>query len=236
MANRPTPVVVYGGSIVAGALIIGGAFVPGADAQYAANGSHAADTAPAQPPYLTLDRISPYYQEPIVPRKLRINDIVTIVVKEQAAYLSEGSVDRRKNGLYEAVLKDWLKLSSGLTLKPAEQADGDLKASGTGQQNYRADSELEVRDRQDFRIAATVVDIRPNGNLVIEARKSGRQDEDMVERSLTGIIRPDDINTDNSVLSEDVAELAIYVRTRGHVRDGYRRGWLTRIIDALTPF
>lgn len=192
--------------------------------------------APPPAPYLTLDNVSPYYQEPITPRKLKVNDIVTVVVKEQSAYLSEGSVDRRKNGLYEAVLKDWVKLASGLTLKPAEQVDGDPKASGTIQQTYRTDSELELRNRIEFRIAATVVDIRPNGNLVLEAHSTFQQDNEVFDASISGIIRPEDISPDNTVLSEDVSELKAYKRAKGHVRDGYRRGWMTKVIDTVNPF
>jgi flagellar L-ring protein precursor FlgH len=187
-------------------------------------------------PYLTLDNISPYYQEPIVPRKLKLHDIVTVVVKENSAYLSEGSVDRRKNGLYDAVLKDWVKLASGLTLKPAEQANGDPRANGTIQQTYRSDSELELRSRIEFRVAATVVDIQPNGNLVLEAHGTFQQDNEIFDTSLTGIIRPDDVLPDNTVLSEDIAEPKIYRKSRGHVRDGYRRGWMTKVIDTINPF
>jgi flagellar L-ring protein precursor FlgH len=195
-----------------------------------------ASIAPPPAPYLTLDTVSPYFQEPIVPKKLKVHDVVTVVVKENSAYLSEGSVDRRKNGLYEAVLKDWVKLASGLTLKPAEQSDGDPKASGTIQQTYRADSELELRNRIEFRIAATVVDIRPNGNLVLEAHNTFQQDNEVVDASLTGIIRPDDVLPDNTVLSEDVVELKVQKKTKGHVRDGYRRGWMTKVIDTINPF
>lgn len=191
---------------------------------------------PPPAPYLTLDRVSPYYQEPVLPKKLKVHDSITVVVREQSAYLSEGNVDRRKNGLYEAVLKDWVKLASGLTLKPAEQADGDPKASGTIQQTYRSDSELELRNRIDFRIAATIVDIRPNGSLVLEAHNTFRQDNEIVEASLSGIIRPEDVLPDNTVLSEDVVELNVYKRNKGHVRDGYRRGWMTKIIDTINPF
>jgi flagellar L-ring protein FlgH len=191
---------------------------------------------PQRPPYLTLDMVSPYYQEPILPRKLKVNDIVTVVVKENSAYFSEGSVDRRKNGLYDAVLKDWVKLASGLTLKPAEQPDGDPKASGTIQQTYKADSELEMRNRIEFRVAATVVDIRPNGNLVLEAHATFQQDNEIFDTSITGIIRPEDIEANNTVLSEDIAEPKIYRKSRGHVRDGYRRGWMTKVIDTINPF
>lgn len=196
----------------------------------------AAPRAVVAPSYATLDAVSPYYTEPPVPKKIKLHDIITVVVREQSSYLSEGSVDRRKNGAYDAVIKDWVKLTSGLTLKPSAQSDGDPRASGTIQQTYRSESEMEIKDRLDLRIAATVVDIRPNGNLVVEAHKTIRQNREQLDASLTGIVRPEDILPDNTVLSEDVAELSLYKRERGHIRDSIRRGWATRLIDALNPF
>ena len=87
-----------------------------------------------------------------------------------------------------------------------------------------------------FRISARVVDIRPNGHLVLEAHETVHQNEDTWERSISGIIRPEDVLPNNTVLSEDIAELQIFKRERGHVRDGYRRGWLYLLIDKYGLF
>ena len=185
---------------------------------------------------LTLDVASPYYTDPPPVKKIKQYDIITVVVREQSTYLTEGNVDRRKNGVYDAVIKDWANLTSGLTLKRTPQNDGDPRAGGTIQQTYRSESEMEIRERVELRIAATVVDIRPNGNLVIEAHKKFQENREQIEASLTGIIRPEDILPDNTVLSEDVAELSLYKREKGHIRDSIRRGWATRLIDTLNPF
>lgn len=200
----------------------------------APNGMAPRALAPAR--FTTIDSVSPYYQEPIVPRKVKLHDIITVEVKEQSAYLSEGSVDRRKNGVYDAVIKDWVNLTSGLTLKRTPQEDGDPRAGGTIQQTYRAESQMEVRDRVELRIAATIVDVRPNGNFVIEAHKTVRHNREQIDASLTGIVRPEDITPLNTVLSEDIAELSVFKKQKGHIRDSYRRGWMTRMIDALNPF
>jgi flagellar L-ring protein precursor FlgH len=95
---------------------------------------------------------------------------------------------------------------------------------------------LETRDSLKFRIAARIVDIRPNGNLVIEAHRQIRNNEEVWQQSLTGIIRREDVLPNNTVLSEDIAELQIDKREIGHVREGYRRGWLTRFYDRYAPF
>jgi flagellar L-ring protein precursor FlgH len=87
-----------------------------------------------------------------------------------------------------------------------------------------------------FRISCRVVDIRPNGNLVIEGRRTVHNNSEVWEQSLTGEVRPKDVLPNNTVLSENVAELRIDKREAGHVRDGYRRGWLLKWLDKWQPF
>jgi flagellar L-ring protein precursor FlgH len=95
---------------------------------------------------------------------------------------------------------------------------------------------LETRDGLKFRIQARVVDIRPNGHLVLEAHQKFKINEDDWERSISGIVDPRDVLPNNSVLSENVAELSIFKRERGEVRDGYRRGWLFLLLDKYGLF
>jgi flagellar L-ring protein precursor FlgH len=87
-----------------------------------------------------------------------------------------------------------------------------------------------------FRITAEVIDIRPNGTLVLEGRRTIRANEEVWELSLGGVIRPEDVLPDNTVLSEDVADLRIIKREKGHVVDGYQRGWLLKWLDHYQPF
>ena len=65
-----------------------------------------------------------------------------------------------------------------------------------------------------FRIAAEVVDIRPNGNLVIEARREIRNNEEVWMQSLTGVVRRQSIGPDRTVRSDEVAELRIDKREK----------------------
>ena len=109
------------------------------------------------------------------------------------------------------------------------------RVAGQYNSRFRSQADLETLDAMTFTIAAKVVDIRPNGNLVIEARRTIENNAEIWEQSLTGTIRREDVSPDNKVLSEDVAELRIKKRESGQVRDGYRRGWLTRLFDKLQP-
>ena len=80
-----------------------------------------------------------------------------------------------------------------------------------------------------------MVDIRPNGNLVIEARRTIQNNDETWEQCLTGTVRREDVTPDNKVLSEDIAELRIHKRESGQVRDAYRRGWLVRFFEKWQP-
>jgi flagellar L-ring protein FlgH len=175
------------------------------------------------------------YREVLPPREIKLNDLVTVVVIESSQLISEGEFDGRKNASFDAQLKSWIELN-GLDLKPAPQRDGDPRANGTLNSIFRAEGELETREALKFNITARVVDIRPNGNLVIEARKRVRIDDEIWENSLTGVVRREDVDPRNRITSDAVAELNIERRTLGHVRDSYKRGWLQKAYNRFAPF
>jgi len=172
--------------------------------------------------------------EPV--KVLQINDLVTVVVDIRSRAISEGEVENRKRASLEATLLDWIKLDGLRAVFPDPQTRGDPKVNGQLNSQFRSEAELETRNALTFTIAAKVVDVRPNGNLVIEARQTFHNNEEVWERSLNGIIRREDVDPDNRVNSEDIAELRVFKRELGHVRDGYRRGWLQRFYEKFQPF
>lgn len=178
-------------------------------------------------PALALSQASRIYVPPAPVRTFAINDIVTIRVDELARMRAEGAAENRKNSLYDAILKDWIALSGG-ALKPAAQADGDPRVTGQLNQLYRADASIESRESLTFNIAASIVDIRPNGNLVLEAHKTIWVNENSFEYALSGTCRAADIGPDNVLLSRDLLDPQIRKTERGRLRDGYRRGWFQR--------
>ncbi|MBX7167073.1 MAG: flagellar basal body L-ring protein FlgH [Pirellulales bacterium] len=184
---------------------------------------------------LTLRDASWTFLEVEPPRDIRVQDKITVIVDEKSQLISEGEVQRRKTSNLDARLQDWIKLDD-FALKPAPQEDGDPRIRGQLNSTFRTQSDLETQDGLKFRIAATVVDIRANGDLVLEAHRTIQINEEVWEQSLTGIVRREDVLPNNTVLSEDIAELRIVKREVGSVRDGYRRGWFLRILDRYQPF
>lgn len=188
------------------------------------------------PPPLTVANGSPIRPIPIPPRQIRLYDIVSIRVDELARMQSEGEVERRKNASINAVLLDWLTLNGFRKAKPNAQQDGDQRIKGQLDELYRAENEIEVNERLTFNIAARVVDIRPNGNIVLEAHKEIRNNGEIWRASLTGVCRAEDIGPDNVILSRNIVDLRIDKHQVGHISDSTRRGWLLKIYDLLHPF
>ena len=205
--------------------------VAAADLSYAQDSSLYRESLPP-----TLDRSSWTFQPLPPPKQVRIHDTVNVRVDELARMQSDGSLQRRKDALYDAVLKDWVNLIGLKALKPNKQTDGDQRVRGQLQQLFRAEGEKETRESLAFNIACTVADIRPNGNMVLEGHKRIQINDESWEVSLSGICRRQDVGPDNVVLSQNIVNLKINKRERGSVRDGYRRGWFTRLMDEFQPF
>lgn len=205
-------------------------------ASYAQTSSLFHQDSGGAPTQLTLANSSPFYQPVEQPRTLRLNDLITVMVNEKTQTISEADVERRKQYTLNAQLRDFVVLDGLNHLKAAPQTSGDQKINGSLQGQARAQADLETKSGMKFTIAARVVDIRPNGHLVIEAHRTLRDNEEQWDQSLSGIVRPEDVLPNNTVLSEDIAELKIDKREMGHVRDGYRRGWFYKLLDKYGLF
>ncbi len=199
---------------------------------------HPVQTKQGTPPGLSLQNTSFLYRElppEARPRELQINDIVTVLVDFQSRFLSEADAQSRKRANLTAVLADWVKIDGG-ALKPAPQNDGDPTISGTLNSQYRVQSDVELSDALSFRMAAKIVDIRPNGNLVIEGHQTIRNNEERWRISLTGVVRREAIQADRTVSSDAIYDFDVDKEEIGQVRDGYARGWLSQWYDRYKPF
>ena len=185
---------------------------------------------------LTLENASWTFVPSPPVRVLKLHDIVSIRVDELARGTAEGSTSSRKNGVYDALLRSWVVLNGIRKAELTPQSLGDPRIQGQTNQLYRSDSDLETRESLAFNIAAEVVDIRPNGVVMLEARKSITMNDNVFDTTLTGFCRSDDIGPDNVILSRDMLDLKVDKQDRGQVRNGYRQGWFSRWLSELTPF
>jgi flagellar L-ring protein precursor FlgH len=186
---------------------------------------------------LSLNDVSWTYQTPEPKREIRVNDLITVNVNEMASVLSNGKIDQQRQAEGNWTLKSWIiPTTSGLGVKPDPQTSGSPNIDGTVNNTYRANADLTTKESVKFKLACHVVDVRPNGTLVLEGRRTVGVNDMNWEVSLVGSIRPEDVGPNNTVSSENIADMRLVKRETGQVRDGYKRGWITEFIDKYAPF
>ena len=167
-------------------------------------------------------------------REMKVHDIVTVIVDDKSEATINSRFNRTKNTNLKAELKEFIRLNEdgNLTNAAANQPSIDAKSTST----LNSTGNLTDQEGMRFRIAATVVDVLPNGNLVLEARKSIRTNQDLWEYSLTGEVRSIDVSSNNTVMSEHIANLHIEKHQRGKVYSSTKRPWGVTLYDLLSPF
>ncbi len=174
------------------------------------------------------------YVPPLEPIVVKVHDIITILVDEKSSVTVDSRYNRNRTAILKAELKEFLRINEMGNLAPAALNSPKIDAQLQGR--LQSTGQLADREGIQYRIAAIVVDIRPNGNLILEARKSIRTNRDVWEYRLTGEIRSKDVNRDNTALSENVANLDIVKHQRGKVYQSTKRPWGVVLYDWIFPF
>lgn len=102
----------------------------------------------------------------------------------------------------------------------------DFKGAGSTTRGQTIDSTMTV----------LVVEVQPNGNLTVAGKRESSVNREKEIMVVSGIVRPEDIGPDNSILSTQIADARIVYSGSGVVSDKQGPGWLTRILDNVWPF
>jgi flagellar L-ring protein precursor FlgH len=112
----------------------------------------------------------------------------------------------------------------------------DLSLTGSSSRNLNGLAQFSsVRNYTDF-ITATIIDILPNGNLVIEGHRTRFVAGEERTLRITGIVRPTDIAAQNTVQSQFIANFQISYVGKGPDTDFNRYGWFGRAMNFIWPF
>lgn len=179
-------------------------------------------------------------ESPYAPEKptWKVNDIVKISVNESSLATAKSGTQVDKETQLVAALRDMVQMTakgSGLPdLKPG--LTEDLKIDGKA--DYKRDDEGATTGTSKvvFTVAAKVIEVLDNGNLVIAARKEVQINEETVTMTVTGEITPDDISTTRTIGTDKVADVKIRRTGDGEVNDARKRGVLSWLIETFWPF
>ncbi|MFQ5592070.1 MAG: flagellar basal body L-ring protein FlgH [Phycisphaerae bacterium] len=184
---------------------------------------------------LTYERYSWISVLPAKPKTFKPGDLLTVIVRERRRY--EADTDLRRKNQFDAKseLKAFVDATAGgIGAAAFQRGNPNIDYKYKSQLRKEADSERE--DVLTTRLTATIIDVKPNGMLVLEARKRIQHDEEISIITLTGSCRKEDVTPGNTVLSTQLADATVSVINEGALREASKRGWITRIIDILKPF
>ena len=162
-----------------------------------------------------------------------MGDIVTVLVNmNDAANLKNATATTRTSGEAGSMPKFF-----GMeTLLPKTIADPAKLLSVSSNNNSIGNGQIQRNEAVTLRLAGVVTQVLPNGNLVVAARQEFRVNNELRELQVTGVIRPQDIASDNTVQHDRMAEARIAYGGRGQLTEVQSARWGQQLMDILLPF
>jgi len=109
-----------------------------------------------------------------------------------------------------------------------------ITADSNSQSN--ANGSINRTDQLVTNVAAVVVQLLPNGNLVIQGKQEIRLNSEMRELLVAGVVRPEDIDSDNSIDLPKIAEARVAYGGKGTLSNIQQPPWGQQALDVLLPF
>ena len=167
-------------------------------------------------------------------RAHQIGDLLTVTVNitDQANFANE--TQRNRTSKEQANLNDFAgsKLLSGNIAKVVPGAL--LNTDSTSQ--FDGKGSIQRQESLTTNVAAVVTQMLPNGNLVVEGKQEIRVNYEIRELIVAGIVRPEDIQSDNTIDSTKIAQARISYGGRGQIFDFQQPRYGQQVTDVLLPF
>jgi flagellar L-ring protein precursor FlgH len=197
--------------------------------------------APAEPlddQAAPLYGMSLYAVEPPKPREFAANDLVTIVVAESTEMKREQDSDFSKDYDNDFDLIEWPALRQFLFHLSGEANATTFGANPLARSSSEFEGEAEYERKDDIttRVTARVLEVKPNGTLLLEAKTTLQTDDEIQTITLSGYCRGEDVTDINTVRSSQMFNLVFNVQHEGEMRKANKKGWIPRVLETIFNF
>jgi len=169
-------------------------------------------------------------------RASRIGDILTVEIEiDDSAELSN-STDRQREASTSAGVSNFFGLEQVAGQIFNSAFDPSNLISADAESEHRGEGAINREEKIELTVAAVIVDRLPNGNLVIAGRQEVRINGELRQLTVSGVIRPEDVTSDNKINHTQIAEARISYGGRGSISAVQRPNWGQRAADAISPW
>jgi flagellar L-ring protein precursor FlgH len=155
-------------------------------------------------------------------------DVLTIIISETQTVRNKEETELTKTTSLDAALTNFDVLPNAFNPLPSVAGDSDRQ--------FDADAKYDKQGSFATRLSVVVLDVQPNGNLVVEGRRRIVIDRETKCMRVTGIVRPYDVTTANTIYSWQVANASVAYEGNGSLTRTTNRGFLGELLDYLWPF
>lgn len=169
-------------------------------------------------------------------RAATVGDILTVLVNIADAATLKNNTNANRKGSQSLGLPNLLGLEATAIPRLLVGADLESLVSLSSGNGNTGSGELKRDEKVTVRLAGVVTQVLPNGNLVVAARQEVRVNAELRELAVSGVIRPQDIASDNTVRHDRMAEARIAYGGRGQLTDLQTPRWGHQVLDIVLPF
>ena len=166
-------------------------------------------------------------------RAARVGDLLTVTVNFTDKANIANETQRSRTSKEDSGVTDFLgaqTVTQPLKILPGRILTTDSTASSDGKGSVNRQEALQTN------VAAVVTQVLPNGNLVVEGKQEIRVNFEIRELIVAGIVRPEDIQSDNTIDSSKIAQARIAYGGRGQITDVQQPRYGQQVMDVLLPF
>jgi flagellar L-ring protein precursor FlgH len=167
-----------------------------------------------------------------------VGDLLTIVVDLQNQITKDQNTTTAKTTAVDAVINSLLYPNDGTNHGYNFYAyHGQPPTTAwNSAQSFNGGGTVKNQETASTTIQARVISVAPNGVLRVEATRLSKAGDEDTSMILTGLVRPEDISTSNTISSSNVADLQILQKGKGTITSNQRKGWLTKLYEFIEPF
>lgn len=157
-------------------------------------------------------------------KAMRVGDVLTIKLKELTQAQKAGDLNAKKN----IDVLAGAPTVGGFAMSALTGNDAETRL--TAKRDFKGEGEANQSNSLIGDISVTVTELLPNGNLKVRGEKRVTLNQGDEYIRLSGIVRPVDIDADNTIASDKVADATIMYTGDGAMADASKMGWFARII------